>query len=339
MRPTGYLSVKNGVESVASKNMKILFVSSTRIGDAVLSTGLLAHLVARYPDAQFTIACGPLPAPIFAHVPGCKQVIALNKQRWAGHWRGLWASVVGTAWDMVVDLRGSALSWMVWTRTRYVFRRADASLHRVEALARLFDLDDVPAPQLWWSDAEDKSAEELIPNGPPVLALGPTANWPAKVWPADRFLELATRLTGPDGILPDGRIAVFGGNSERDIALPILQAIPADRCIDLVGNVDLLTVAACLKRCKIFVGNDSGLMHIAAATGTPTLGLFGPSQSVHYAPWGPQSAVAETKIPYSALVGAPDFDHKTAGSLMGTLSVDRVASVARDLWRRAETAS
>jgi len=319
--------------------MKILFVSSTRIGDAVLSTGLLAYLSERFREAKITIACGPLPAPIFAQAPGVRRVIVLHKRPFAGHWLGLWAEVALTAWDLIVDLRGSALAWTLWAGQRKVFRRADESLHRVEALGRLFGLEDPPAPRIWWSAADEDFASKTIGERTPVLALGPTANWPAKIWPADRFVALSDRLTGTGGIFAGARIAVFGGAGERDIARPVLEAIPSERCIDLVGTVDILKAAACLKRCNLFVGNDSGLMHIAAATGIPTLGLFGPSQAVHYAPWGAHCAVAETEIPFAALVGSPDFDHRAAESLMTSLSVDRVSSMAEDLWRRAGPAS
>ena len=319
--------------------MKILFVSSTRIGDAVLSTGLLAHLIKCFPEARFTVACGPLPAPIFAHVPGVERVIVLHKRPLAGHWLGLWTKIVGIAWDLVVDLRGSALAWALWARERRVSRRAESNLHRVEALGRLLDLDEPPAPQLWWSATEENFAATEVGDGSPVLAIGPTANWAAKIWPAERFTQMMHRLTGADGLFPGVRIAVFGGVGERGIARPVLQAIPSERCIDFVGTVDILTAAACLNRCDLFIGNDSGLMHIAAATGTPTLGLFGPSQPVHYAPWGPHCAVAETEIPYADLFSAPGFDHRTAGSLMTSLSVDRVVWAAEDLWRRTENKS
>ena len=316
--------------------MKILFVSSTRIGDAVLSTGLLAHLAECYPDARFTIACGYLPAPIFAHVPGVERVITLHKRRFAGHWLGLWTRVVGHAWDLIVDLRGSALSWTVWSRERRVFRRSDSTLHRVEALGRLLELNKPPSPKIWWSTVEDAYAQKQMGKGEPVLGVGPTANWGAKIWPADRFIELVKRLTAPEGIYPNARIAVFGSAGEREIALPVLQSIPSERCIDLVGAADILTIAACLKRCKIFVGNDSGLMHIAAATGTRTLGLFGPSPTVHYAPWGAHCAVAQTDIPFIDLVRNPDFDHRNSGSLMDSLSVERVVAAAEDLCHRTE---
>ena len=110
--------------------------------------------------------------------------------------------------------------------------------------------------------------------------------------------------------------------------------IPSDRCIDLVGTVNLPTAASCLARCALFIGNDSGLMHIAAAVATPTLGLFGPSPPTHYAPWGAHCAVAATEISYADLVGAPDFDHLRCASLMTSLSVDRVVEEAEALWRR-----
>ncbi len=116
----------------------------------------------------------------------------------------------------------------------------------------------------------------------------------------------------------------------------MLRLIPSERRIDLIGRVDLLTAYAVLRRCSLFVGNDSGLMHIAAAAGTPTLGLFGPSRERHYAPWGERTAVARTRLDYDDLVGGPGYDHRTTGSLMGTLSVDDVEEAAIRLWRRCE---
>src|SRR5689334_23968356 len=82
--------------------MNILFITATRIGDAVLSTGLLAHLVERYPGAAVTIAAGPVAAPLFEAVPGLARRIVLEKRRWSGHWLMLWRATVATRWDLVV---------------------------------------------------------------------------------------------------------------------------------------------------------------------------------------------------------------------------------------------
>jgi ADP-heptose:LPS heptosyltransferase len=314
--------------------MKILFVTSTRIGDAVLSTGLLAHLASQFPEAQITVASGALPAPLFERAPGVIRVIRLTKKAFAGHWLGLWSEVARTAWDLVVDLRGSALAWTLLTKKRRVFRRGDNPLHRVEALAGLFGLSDPPSPCLWSSATDVIEAERCIASGAPVLALGPTANWAAKIWPAASFVALLERLTGSNGILAGARVAIFGGPGERDLAQPVLDAIPKDRLIDLVGSLELPIVAACLRRCAIFIGNDSGLMHMSAAVGTPTLGLFGPSQTTHYAPWGTHCSAVETTIPYEDLVGNPGFDHMATTCLMTSLSTQTVIAEAEALWRR-----
>src|SRR5258707_868961 len=98
--------------------MRILFVTATRIGDAVLSTGLLSHAMARFPDARLTIAAGPAAAPLFEAVPGLDRLIVLRKRRWALHWLALYAQTAGRRWDLVVDLRGSALAWLLWAGWR-----------------------------------------------------------------------------------------------------------------------------------------------------------------------------------------------------------------------------
>ncbi|MHA1108112.1 MAG: glycosyltransferase family 9 protein [Alphaproteobacteria bacterium] len=314
--------------------MKILFVTSTRIGDAVLSTGLLSHLAASYPQARITIACGAAPAPLFETAPGAERVIVLVKKPLSLHWLGLWARTVTTLWDLVVDLRGSGLAWMLPARARRVLRRDNSPRHRVEHLAEILSLPAPAAPILWTSPAQTAEAERLIPAGEPVIGLGPTANWAPKTWPAENFAALAGRLTAPDGILPGARIALFGAAWERETADRVRHALPDGEIIDLVGDPGLATVAACLERCALYIGNDSGLMHMAAACGTPTLGLFGPSPAIHYAPWGPHTAVAQTETSYQDLVGAADFDHRSDSNLMGGLSVAAVEAAANDLWRR-----
>jgi ADP-heptose:LPS heptosyltransferase len=68
------------------------------------------------------------------------------------------------------------------------------------------------------------------------------------------------------------------------MAAPLLTALPG--AIDLVGRLTLPEVVACLERAYLFIGNDSGLMHLSAATGTPTIGLFGPTDAATYGPTG-----------------------------------------------------
>src|SRR5579883_9978 len=324
--------------NIRRPGMRILFITATRIGDAVLSSGLLAYLLERHPEARLTIVAGPAAAPLFAAVPGLERLLVLDKRRWALHWLSLYAAVAGRRWDLVVDLRGSAVAWLLRARRRRVTGRGRADEHRVRELGRLFALDPPPAPRIWVTPAHERAAAALLPPGGPVLALGPAANWRGKEWRAERFAELAARLTAADGILPAARVAVLAAAHERAQAAPLLASLPQERRIDLVGRVDLLTAAAVLKRAALFIGNDTGLMHLAAACGTPTLGLFGPSPVARYAPWGPHTETACTADPPEKLFG-PGFDHRTTGTLMDGLSVAAAEAAARRLWRRLASAA
>ena len=116
--------------------MKVLFVTATRVGDAVLSTGLLSYLIERFPGARFTIAAGPDAAPLFEDVPGLARLISLPKRRWSLHWLTLYRAAALKHWDMVVDLRASALAYLLWTRERRITERRRRSEHRVRQLAR-----------------------------------------------------------------------------------------------------------------------------------------------------------------------------------------------------------
>ncbi|HEY8191692.1 MAG TPA: glycosyltransferase family 9 protein, partial [Alphaproteobacteria bacterium] len=267
--------------------MNVLFITSSRLGDAVLSMGLLDHIIRTRPGARIMVACGALPASLFEGVPGLERIIVMKKQSWNRHWISLWRQTVGTKWDMVVDLRDSAVSRLVRARERYIHTAAiDKNLHKVEQNAAAMKLDYVPEPRLWMTEEQVARAEKLMCPSPrpsphggegAVLAIGPTANWPGKMWPAENFIELIGKVTAADGTLPGARVAVFAAPGEEDAARKVLSSVPAERQIDMIAKADPGTAAAALSLCTLYVGNDSGLMHCAAAAGIPTLGLFGPS--------------------------------------------------------------
>jgi heptosyltransferase-3 len=313
--------------------MRILFITSTRIGDAVLSTGLLGHLLERHPGARLTIVAGTLAAPLFAEVPGLELLIPMAKRRLSLHWLGLHAAVAPRRWDLVVDLRGSALAYLLWAGERRVIAKGDVAEHRVRELARLFAISPPPGPRLWLAPEHERRAAVLAPPGGAILAIGPVANWRGKQWRGERFAELTQRLTAPGGILPGARVAVMAAAHERPQAELLLAALPAERRLDLVGKADLLTAGAVLRRAALFVGNDSGLMHLAAAAGAPTLGLFGPTHASRYAPWGENAAVVQTAIPALELDG-PDHDRRTTDTMMDSLSVAAVEAAATQLFRK-----
>ena len=168
--------------------MKILFITATRIGDAVLSTGLINHLVSQYPDCRITVACGPVAAPLFGAIPNVERVIPMAKKKRSGHWVSLWRRTVTSWWDHVIDVRGSAMAYLVPTLKRSVIGK-DMGEHRVERYAKVLGVSPAPLPRLWTAEAHDKLAEEQIPEGGPVLAIGPTANWIGKQWRGEYFAK------------------------------------------------------------------------------------------------------------------------------------------------------
>ncbi|WP_239478618.1 glycosyltransferase family 9 protein [Lichenicola cladoniae] len=266
---------------------RILFITATRLGDAVLSTGLLDHLIRSMPDPQVTIACGPVAAGLFERMPGRTRTIIVEKRRYDLHWLSLWRACIGTRWDLAVDLRGSAVTLLLRTRGRTIMRGGRRAGHRIRHLGGALGLTPAPVPVVWTSAADDAKAASLLPSGRTLIALGPTANWAGKVWPAERFAELFAAIRQA---LPDALPVVLAGPgpAEHAMAQGLLDRL--DEAVDLRGRLSLAEVAACLKRCQLYVGNDSGLMHLSAATGIPTLGLFGPSKASEYAPVGRQAA-------------------------------------------------
>ncbi len=299
--------------------MRILFITATRIGDAVLSTGLLDHLLHTHPDARFTVACGPVAGDVFARMPRRDATLIVEKRRFDVHWLDLWWRTVGTVWDLVVDLRGSALSFLLPARQRVVLRGGRRpNEHKLVQLAAAFGLSSPPQPVCWTAPEDQANASRLLPDGTPYIGLAPTANWSGKLWPPGRFAALFHAIRNQ--ALGGARPVVFAGPgaAERAMAAPVLAALPD--AIDLTGLLSLPEASACLSRCALFVGNDSGLMHLAAAAGAPTLGLFGPTPAAEYAPAGRRTAVAVAPGPAGA---AP----------MDALTVDAVAAAALVLLR------
>ena len=294
---------------MATPRFPILFITASRVGDAVLSSGLIRKLLEEMPHARFTIVASPLTAPLFRDTPGLDTLIPLEKARFGGHWLTLWRKVRGRRWGLVVDMRGSPLARMLKARRRAVHRPQPAALepvHKVVEAARILRLEEAPPPPFLYTSAETQAvADALLAGGSgPVLAIAPAANWVGKTWPAERFAMVAAELLAKSGAMPEGRLLILGGPSDRFAAEAVRRVIPRARLVDAVGRVDLLTAYALLKRVRLFIGNDSGLMHLAAAAGAPTLGLFGPSDERLYAPWGPKARTLRGPRDFATLKAA-----------------------------------
>ncbi|MDR6627771.1 glycosyltransferase family 9 protein [Caulobacter segnis] len=316
----------------------ILFITATRIGDAVLSSGLIKLLSDQIPNARFTIVAGPLAAPLFAHVPGLDRVIVMEKGKGKGHWFKLWNQVRHKKWGLVVDLRGSATALFLRRDKRAIWKKTPGEpVHKVVETARVLKLEgEPPAPYLYITPEVEALADELLGAGGPILAVGPAANWIGKVWPIERFAQTAAQLLDKDGPLAGGRLLILGGPEDTRMVEELRMASARGRTIDLTGKVDLLTAFACLKRASLFIGNDSGLMHIAAAAGCPTVGLFGPSDERRYGPWGDKTVAVRGPRTFQQFM-AVDPALSQAIRHMSDLPVTTVVRAAKELLARVAT--
>jgi heptosyltransferase III len=301
--------------------VNILFISWTRIGDAVLSTGVLHELTRRHPDAKITVVCGPLAASLFANVPGLERVIALRKRGLNLHWFSLWRQVVGQRWDLVLDLRRSLTAYVLRAKQRRILGRTDNTQHRVAWLPTIIGLSAPLNPHLWISLAQRALAEKILPDGARTLAIAPIAARPDKTWSAENFASLVGMLRAEGGLCQGWRVLMLAGPGEEAQFKPLIDAVPASALVLVTGQPDLLVVAAALARSDLYIGNDSGLTHMAAAVGVPTLALFGPTNPQHYGPWGEYACVVEAPL----VEGRRD---------MAGLRVEAVAEAARQMQGR-----
>ena len=321
---------------MAAQRFPILFITASRIGDAVLSSGLIRALSREIEGARFTIVASALTAPLFAEVPGLARIIVMEKKPLGGHWLSLWNQVRDQKWGLVVDLRGSGIAGMLHPLRRAVHKPGGPVVHKVIEAARLLKLDDdPPAPFLYTNGGTEARAMALTAGEGPILAIAPAAQWVGKTGPAERFGLAARALLGPGGPLAGGRLMVLGGPEDREIAQSLRAASPRDRYIDLVGRESLLVCYAALKHARLFIGCDSGLMHMAAAAGAPTLGLFGPSDERLYAPWGLKTRTVRGARTF-AEIRTQDPQLNQAICHMMELRVEAVTTAARQLLAETE---
>jgi heptosyltransferase-2 len=152
-----------------------------------------------------------------------------------------------------------------------------------------------------WVDEDDRAFAEEVFGGngvkpdEKVVGLGPSGGTsPLKQWPVNHFIELGRRLLASHHC----RLLVLGGRGDAELGQQIEQEL-GSAVVNVVGKTTLRQMAALLSRCHLYVGNDSGPMHIAAAMGVPVVAMFGSSCHHRFRPWGKQHTVLNLELPCS----------------------------------------
>jgi ADP-heptose:LPS heptosyltransferase len=317
------------------KIMEGLFITSSRIGDAVMTLSMLEAL--RHEDASLTyrVAADPLVAPLFYDDPSCIEIISFPKQKYSGHWLSLFRQVKSRRFDWVIDTRGSAIRYFLNTKKRFTFHSNPSDM-RPKVVQLCEAIRSAPfTPKLYVSKDRSNRLNAYLPDGP-ILAVAPIANWIGKQWPIDKFKDVLNDFLVE---YPKAHILIIAAPHEADQLQPLVDALPGDRIINGIKliqayNLSLIDMAALMKGCSLFLGNDSGILHMAYALNLPVIGLYGPSEDSVYGPYPKENhTVLRISMSYKELKSTPNFSHKNQICYMDSLSIDSVKKVLFETFR------
>lgn len=177
--------------------------------------------------------------------------------------------------------------------------RDDASIHEVHRYLRVLQLLDIDTPsddlEFWHTDADRHIIENLlraegVSRDDRLIAVNLGTTWTTKRWEVVNFTEVIQQITR---ILPEAKVVLTGSHAEQRLTEALPASLPI---INLVGRTSILQLGALLERCDVCLTCDSGPMHIAAAVGTPTVALFGPTDPVRHRPYGVGHTVVEKSV-------------------------------------------
>jgi len=322
------------------------------LGDAVLALPALRAVGRRFADSEVTLAATPAVAPLFAESVGLDgwstlvlpdgrraQVAALAAGRFdaglllTNSFGSAWAlrrAAVPGRWGYRSDLRR-------WLLTRSVGRprgRVHQADYYRSLVAGLGIEPDTGPPRLMVSDRTGRRAGEVLArvgwSGGPLVGLAPGAAYGhAKRWPPARAAELVARLVAEH----DVSCVLLGARGDRDAGRAIESSLAGGRTargrvLNLIGQTDLTQAMGVMARCRAFVSNDSGAMHVAAALGLPVTAIFGPTDERVTAPVGPHEVLVHQVFCRPCMLRECPIDHRC----MKRITTDQVlAAVARQL--------
>lgn len=297
--------------------MTLVLFAPNWLGDAVMALPAIEALRAHHAAGRVVVAARRSVAPLFDLLPGVDAVVPLGggggvltaSRLLAADVRAVAAVRADVAVlfpnsfrsALTARLAGIPVRWGVRRSLRgplvsHAVPRPPGSLHQIDAYRQtaraLGAADAVPEPRLTVPDAVAGEAARLLADAgwdghEPLIGFGPGAAFgSAKRWPEERVASVIAAAASPSGPRP----VLVGAPADAPTAAGIVDAVRrldpacAARMLNLVGATSLPRLAGVLARCRAFVTNDSGAMHLAAAVGTPVVALFGPTTEGETAP-------------------------------------------------------
>ncbi len=297
------------------KFQKILIIRLSSIGDIVLSTPLLRAVRNKFPEASIHFAVKKEFVQLLRYNPHVDELIVVDSANMSTSLQ----QIRKENYDWVIDIHQSSRSYQLRSAaknaliTSYPKNRLKRSLlirlkwnlyktiepvyqRYFKAVEKFNITDDGKGTEVFVSDAEEKKINDiLLPthvNNRPLVAICPGAKFANKRWTKEGFIEISQKLQQTHGAC----IAILGGPGEEGLCEEIKASIGAD-AINLAGKLSLLESAVVLKRSKLVLVNDSGMLHLAQSQKTPVVAIFGPTvKEFGFFPLENKSTVIETTI-------------------------------------------
>ena len=270
--------------------MKILFICSNLIGDTILSSGVINYFVDQNKDAKLTFVVGQTAAPLLKNYKNIENIIVFQKRKFNLHWFEIFQKTFKTKWDIVVDFRSSAISYLLRNNKKYIFKKHQ-NIHHIEQLNSSFGFNCsnlfIPI-----SDDEKNKANNDLDKSFIHIVIFPGGNWSPKVWSSDNFNVIMKLLLNKYSNI---KFILVGSLEEKNkFYNKLIKGIKEELIIDLFGY-NLTLTSAYMQKSNIFIGNDSGLMHLAVANKLRVISLFGPTNDKIYGPYGSDDIVIRTE--------------------------------------------
>ena len=325
------------------KNIKNILIRSTNwVGDAIMTTPAIQAIRQNFPNAKITILAKPWVKDVFAANHCIDHIIVYDSMHRHKGLRGqvrMAKELAEQGLDLVILLQNAfEAAWLAYlariprragynTDARSLLlthsvplKKETKKIHQVYYYLRMLEglgLEVEQKPQLFLKPAPDDIAwarKALLPLIPPLkkgdtggfsdenklIGINPGAAYgPAKRWLPERFVELAGMLTRQ----ADAKVVVFGTNADRKVGEGALATAP-ERVINMAGKTTLGQAMALMARCRVFITNDSGLMHVAAALHIPLVAIFGSTNPVTTGPFSDRVVIVRKDIDCSPCLKA-----------------------------------
>ena len=298
------------------------------LGDAIMALPALRAIRSKFPAASISVVARPYVADIYRGQGICDELITYDPRTTHNGWNGrerIAGELRARKFDIALLLQNAFdAAWIAWRAAipqrigyardgrRFLLTTAIATpkpgeipthekFYYLELVRRAGWIDSLPEIDeisLQVSETEKRAAEEVLQAAGAKtsafrLAIGAGASYgSAKCWPPNRFAEFANRFQAER----DAEIILFGTPNELTVAEAITSGMNR-KPINLTGKTSVRELSALLSRCHLFVGNDSGAMHVAASVGLPVVAVFGPTDPGGTAPVTPRHSIVQQK-PY-----------------------------------------